>query len=83
MISDNVVVSVVSAFSGIMVAYITVRYKAHNERPKAKDRIDTAFDAFERIIKQQQQDIDDLREDIKERDILIDKLRAKVNTLTD
>ena len=62
MINENVMVSIISACAGILVAYITTKYKSREQRPRAQDKIDMAFEAYERIIKQQQLDIDNLRE---------------------
>lgn len=63
MAHDNVLISLISALSGIVVTYITVHYRNQSIRPKAKNRIDVALDAYERIIKQQQQEIDRLRKE--------------------
>lgn len=76
-INENVIVSIISALSGILVAYITVRYKRSTEKPKAQDRIDIAFNAYERIIKQLESDNEDLRAQIDGKDILIASMRKR------
>ena len=49
--ADSVLISIISAVSGIVVTFITVRYKNQTAKPKAKNRIDTAYDMLEGIIK--------------------------------
>jgi len=61
MVSDNVLISFISAASGVVVTYITVRYRNQTLKPKAKDRIDTAFDYYERVIKSQEREIEKLQ----------------------
>lgn len=72
--TDSVLISIISGLTGVLVAYITTRYKRQKARPEAKDRIDTAFEWYERLIKQQQAELD------RKEDAIM-KLRAEVDTL--
>ncbi len=70
--SDSVLISIVSAASGIVVTYITVKAKNQGTKPKAKNRIDNAFDEYERIIKR-------LNEEITRKDVIIESYERERN----
>ena len=72
--SDGVLISAISGLCGIVVAYITVRYKSQRSKPQAKDRIDTAFDMYEGLIKK-------LNDEIQRKDELITELTLEVKRL--
>ena len=61
--NDSVAVSLISAFSGIVVAYIVnvaaKRVQARKEKQDPSDRTEQMFDGYERLIKQK--DIEDER----------------------
>lgn len=62
--SDSVLISAISGVSGVIIAYITYRYRNQSTKPKSKDRIDTAFDMYEGLLRQ-------LNADIKRKDAII------------
>lgn len=61
--NDSVAVSLISAFSGIVVAYIVnvaaKRVQARREKQDPSDRMEQMFNGYERLIKQK--DIEDER----------------------
>jgi hypothetical protein len=57
-ISNEVLTTLITATGAVLVAYITYRVK--NSKPKT-DRIDTAFDMYEKIIKRQDYENQELR----------------------
>lgn len=67
MIDPRVLISIISGACGVLTAYITAAYRTRAQRPKNKDRIDTAFEAYEKIIREQQTYIDRL---VKENETL-------------
>ncbi len=60
--SNNTIIVLISTLGGIVTTYLTVKYKDKYFKPKIKtkpiSRIDTIFDGYEKLIKQQQIDID-------------------------
>lgn len=65
--TDSVLISIISALSGIVMTFITMRYRNQPTNRKARDRIDTAFDMYEGMIK-------NLKEEIKRKDAVIARL---------
>lgn len=85
MISDNVLVAIIALTGGIITTYITVRFKGRVFKPP-KDRIETIFDGYEALIKQQQTEIkrkselvDRLEEQLDKMEELVENLRADLN----
>jgi septal ring factor EnvC (AmiA/AmiB activator) len=76
-LSDNVQISIISAISGIVIAYIVNVMAKKVQETKAKkqpkDRMEQMFDGYERLIKQK-----DLEDDRKQRYIKVieDELTA-------
>ena len=73
--NDSVVVSLISAISGVVIAYIAnvaaKRVQAKKEKQGPVDRMEQMFDGYERLIKQKDMEderkaklIDDLEEEI-------------------
>jgi uncharacterized membrane-anchored protein YhcB (DUF1043 family) len=58
-ISDGVLTTIITVVGSVIVAYITYRIK--NAKPRKEERIDTAFDMYEAILKRQDQEITELR----------------------
>jgi uncharacterized protein (UPF0548 family) len=58
--SETVVISVISAVAAVVTTYLTVRYKNRviKKTEKPKDRMETIFDGYEKLIRQQQVEID-------------------------
>ena len=75
--NDQVSISLISAISGIVIAYIVnvaaKKVQANKEKKQPKDRMEQMFDGYERLIKQK-----DLEDDRKQKYIKIieDELRA-------
>lgn len=65
MSNEAILTTLIMATSSVLVAYLTAKYKSNN-KPKDKGRIDFAFDAYERIIKQLQDENERLRQERKE-----------------
>lgn len=76
-LSDSVQISIVSAISGIIIAYIVnvmaKKVQETKQKKQPKDRMEQMFDGYERLIKQK-----DLEDDRKQRYIKIieDELTA-------
>lgn len=47
--SDAVIISIITTVGGLILAYITKRFK--NSRPKKKERVDEVLDIYEATIK--------------------------------
>ena len=73
--NDSVAVSLISAASGIVVAYIVnvaaKRVQARKEKQDPSDRVEQMFNGYERLIKQK-----DLEDERKAR--LIDELEGEI-----
>ena len=83
MFDSQVTVAIVTAVSTIVVAYITVRYKdriiGKNITARPKDRMDTIFDGYESLIKQQQADIDRKVKQLDQTQHIIDRLQDELD----
>lgn len=63
MISDSVLTTAIGAASGIVIAYIAAaRYR--DRKPRSKEYVDVAVQAYESVIKQLNKDNTKLREDL-------------------
>lgn len=72
MIGDGVLQTIIGAVGGILATYIAARYR----RTRAKgEYVDTAFDAYEKIMKRQDTEIDDLKKERAE--LLIENARLR------
>ena len=80
MLSDEVSVAAISTLGGIVVTYLTVKYKdriVKKRLPHApKDRMDNIFDGYERLITQ-------LTTDMERKEGSIDRLEGIVQGLED
>lgn len=63
MISEAVIITLITTAGAILVAYITYRVK--NSKPKT-DRVDTAFDMYEKLLKRANEENGQLRTEIRE-----------------
>lgn len=72
--SDSVWISLISAASAIVVAFITVKYKNQTPKQKSRNRVDMAFDMYEGLIKQ-------LNSEIARKDEQIARLAAERDQL--
>lgn len=71
MVSDQIIITVITVILGpIIVLYISNRIK--NMKPKA-ERIDTAFDMYEAILKSQKAELDRKDEIIARKDQIIEQ----------
>lgn len=78
-------VEIIKAFmtflGGIIITWLTVKYKGGVARKlsnKPKDRMDTIFDGYEKLIKQQQEDIERKQNHIDHLQVLINKQREQL-----
>lgn len=76
MIDSSVLTALISAASGIAIAYI-INVIAKRRRPK--DRQETIFDGYERLIKQQQFDIDRKELQLNQTQLIIEQLQRQLD----
>lgn len=80
MINDSVAIAIISAISGVIIAYIVnvaaKRVQEKKEQEGPKDRMEQMFDGYERLIKQK-----DLEDERKAR--LIDELEEEISLTRD
>jgi chromosome segregation ATPase len=79
MISDTVLVSVISTIGGVAIAYIVNVAAKRRKANKPKDRMQTIFDGYEALIKQQQSDIDRKQLQLKTTQDIIDRLQRELD----
>jgi hypothetical protein len=86
MVDNQVLIATISAASGIVATYLTVKYKNQIVKPP-KDRVETIFDGYEALIRQQQDEItrksgliDRLEDQLATMEQLVDKLRTDLNS---
>lgn len=77
MITEPIALSIISAISGITIAYIVnvaaKRVQANKNKKQPKDRMEQMFDGYERLIKQKDAEDDRKQKYIK---IIEEELRA-------
>lgn len=82
MVSSDVLIAGIAALGGIATTYLTVKYRNQyvlNKKPvQSKDRMDTIFDGYENLIKQQQSDIDRKSKLIDHLQEIVDKQREEI-----
>lgn len=65
MLSDAVIITIITSIVGpVVVLYIAKRIKEYKPKKQSSDRIDTAFDKYEAIIKRQDDEIKRLSDEI-------------------
>lgn len=83
MINDDVIIQFLIVLGSIITTYLTVKYKdkiiKKNKDAAPKDRMDTIFDGYESLIKQQQQDIDRKQRQLDATQGIIDRLQDELN----
>jgi hypothetical protein len=60
-VGNDVLVTIISTLGGIIITYLTIKYKAQILKKAGrapKDRMETIFDGYEKLIVQQQLEID-------------------------
>lgn len=81
---NNVLVALIAAIAGIITTWLTVKYKDRVIRKttssKPRDRMDTIFDGYERLILQQQTEIERKQGVISSLEDIIDKLEHELET---
>lgn len=82
MLSENVLVATIAGIVGIVTTYLTVRYKANqvsrSQAAKPKDRMETIFDGYEKLIQEQQKDIERKAILIESLQKIVDKQREEI-----
>lgn len=77
----QIAIALISAIGGILAAYIAVRYKDRvTAKNRPKDRMESIFDGYESLIKQQQLDIDRKESQLVRTQEIIDRLQVELNT---
>lgn len=91
MITENLLVQIVIVFGSVVTTYLTVKYKNKiikptedkNEDGTPKTRMDVIFDGYEKLIKQQQEDILRKEKQLTQTQSLIDRLQAEIDETRD
>lgn len=80
----NVLIALIAAVAGIITTWLTVKYKDRIIRKtapnKPKDRMDTIFDGYERLILQQQTEIERKQGVIQNLENIVDNLEHELET---
>lgn len=87
MITEDVMVQVVIVVGSVLTTYLTVKYKNKIIKPSEdknqdgtpKTRMDVIFDGYEKLIKQQQEDILRKEKQLQQTQDLIDRLQEEVD----
>lgn len=85
--TENVTVQIVIVIGSIVTTYLTVKYKdrilnAGNKPDAPKDRMEQIFDGYEKLIVQQQEDIERKTAIIAQLEGIVAKLRRDLDTTT-
>lgn len=82
-LDNQVIVALIAAIAGIITTWLTVKYRnrivTKNAPHKPKDRMDTIFDGYEKLILQQQQEIDRKQVVIGNLEDIVDNLERELN----
>jgi len=80
-IDSQVLVAIVAAFGGIVTTYLTVKYKDRviKRTDKPKDRMETIFDGYEKLIVSQQEEIERKSHVIKSLEKVVDRLEDELH----
>lgn len=86
-IDSQVAVALIAAIGGIVTTWLTVKYKDRIIKKtapnKPKDRMDTIFDGYEKLILQQQQEIDRKQTVVGHLENIIENLERELATTRD
>lgn len=86
-IDSQIAVALIAAVAGIITTWLTVKYKDRIVRKaapnKPKDRMDTIFDGYEKLILQQQTEIDRKQVVIGNLEDIIENLERELATTRD
>lgn len=80
-IDSQVIVALIAASAGILTTYLTVKYKDKvvKRTDKPKDRMETIFDGYEKLIVSQQEEILRKSHVIKSLEKVVDRLEDELN----
>jgi flagellin-specific chaperone FliS len=77
----QIITAVISALGGITVAIVAVAFKDRVvAKRQPKDRMETIFDGYENLIRQQQLDIQRKEEQLVRTQTIIERLQAELDT---
>ena len=83
-IDSQVLVAIIAAIAGIFTTWLTVKYKDRVVRKaspaKPKDRMDTIFDGYEKLILQQQSEIERKQQVIESLESIVTTLEQELAT---
>jgi hypothetical protein len=84
---NQVLIALIAAVAGIITTWLTVKYRNKVVRGhgpnKPKDRMDTIFDGYEKLIMQQQVEIDRKQSVIGNLESIVDNLDRELQTTRD
>lgn len=82
-INSQVLLGIITTIGGIVTTYLTLklrtRVQQRNRDRQPKDRMETIFDGYESLIKQQQIDIDRKQSIIQSLEDIIERLQQELN----
>jgi hypothetical protein len=86
-LSDNVQISIISAVSGIAIAYIVnvaaKKVQENKAQKQPKDRMEQMFDGYERLIKQMSEEDERKARVIRDQQIEINQMKQKLTSMED
>lgn len=85
--NSNLLIQIVIGITAVVTTYLTVKYKnvilSRNKEAPPKDRMEQIFDGYEKLIIQQQEDIQRKTNIITGLEDIVDKLRSDLDHTTD
>lgn len=83
MITEDIVIQVLVVLGSVITTYLTVKYKDRvikkGKDNAPKDRMDTIFDGYENLIKQQQEDILRKQRQLEDTQSIIERLQDEID----
>lgn len=78
---EGVLIALITGGLGVLGTWLTVKYKDHKaEKPtKPKDRIETIFDGYEKLIREQDKAIATKERQLEQTQGIIDQLQEELN----
>lgn len=83
LITENIVIQTLVVLGSVLTTYLTVKYKDRvvkkHKAEAPKDRMDTIFDGYENLIKQQQEDILRKQQQLEVTQSIIERLQDEID----
>lgn len=77
--SDQILIAIISAAGGVFTTYLVTRYK----KPQKKSHMNEILDGFERLIKEQQNELTDKNKELDRKDKIIHQQQELNDKLMD